>query len=86
MASPNSPVRTPFKRILIANRGEIAIRVIRAVDQLGIQSIAIFSHADRLCIHRYKAHKSFLVGKDVSPVRAYLAQDEIVALAKREKV
>jgi len=75
-----------IKRILVANRGEIAIRIIRACEQLGIEAIAIYSYDDRLNIHRYKAKKSFQVGKGLAPVAAYLQQDEIIALAVREKV
>jgi pyruvate carboxylase len=74
---------TPFKRVLAANRGEIAIRIFRACTELGIQTIAIYSEEDRLSLHRYKADEAYLVGKGKAPIDAYLGIDEIVALARR---
>ena len=79
MATPIAP----FKRVLCANRGEIAIRVFRACTELGFRTIAIFSEEDRVHLHRYKADEAYLVGKGLEPVAAYLAEDEIVELAKR---
>ena len=76
----------PFKRVLCANRGEIAIRVFRASTELGFRTIAIFSEEDRVHLHRYKADEAYLVGKGLEPVAAYLAEDEIVELAKRHAV
>jgi pyruvate carboxylase len=76
----------PFKRILCANRGEIAIRVFRAATELGFRTIAIFSEEDRVHLHRYKADEAYLVGKGLEPVAAYLAEDEIVDIAKRHQV
>ena len=73
----------PFRRVLCANRGEIAIRVFRACSELGIRTIAIFSEEDRVHLHRYKADEAYLVGNGLEPVAAYLAEDEIVALAKK---
>jgi pyruvate carboxylase len=77
---------TPFKRVMAANRGEIAIRIFRACTELGIQTIAIYSEEDRLSLHRYKADEAYLVGKGKAPIDAYLGIDEIVALAKRLEV
>jgi pyruvate carboxylase len=77
---------TPFKRILCANRGEIAIRVFRASTELGFRTIAIFSEEDRVHLHRYKADEAYLVGKGLEPVAAYLAEDEIIELAKRHEI
>ena len=74
---------TPFKRVMAANRGEIAIRIFRACTELGIQTIAIYSEEDRLSLHRYKADEAYLVGKGKPPIDAYLGIDEIVALARR---
>ncbi|KAI8869513.1 pyruvate carboxylase [Ramicandelaber brevisporus] len=76
-----------FDKILVANRGEIAIRIIRAAHELGIQAISVYSHEDRLCMHRYKADEAYQIGgadnyKKFTPVGAYLAQDEIIAIAK----
>ena len=76
----------PFKRVLCANRGEIAIRVFRASTELGFRTVAIFSEEDRVHLHRYKADEAYLVGKGLEPVAAYLAEDEIVELAKRHEV
>jgi pyruvate carboxylase len=66
---------------MCANRGEIAIRVFRAATELGIRTVAIFSHEDRLHLHRYKADEAYLVGRDSTPVGAYLGIDEIVTTA-----
>jgi pyruvate carboxylase len=76
----------PFKKILVANRGEIAIRVCRAASELGIGTVAIYSHEDRLSLHRYKADEAYQIGAGKTPVGAYLAIDEIVELAKEKGV
>ncbi len=76
----------PFRRVLCANRGEIAVRVFRASTELGFRTVAIFSEEDRVHLHRYKADEAYLVGKGLEPVAAYLAEDEIVELAKRHDV
>jgi pyruvate carboxylase len=77
---------TPFKRVMAANRGEIAIRIFRACTELGIQTIAIYSEEDRLSLHRYKADEAWLIGKGKKPIDAYLGIDEIVDLARRLEV
>ena len=77
---------TPFRRVLAANRGEIAVRIFRASTELGFRTVAIFSEEDRVHLHRYKADEAYLVGKGMEPVAAYLAEDEIVELAKRHEV
>ena len=66
---------------MCANRGEIAIRVFRSATELGIRTVAIFSHEDRVHLHRYKADEAYLVGRNTTPVGAYLAIDEIIAIA-----
>ncbi len=76
----------PIRKLMCANRGEIAIRVFRAATELGIQTVAIFSHEDRVHLHRYKADEAYRVGRGCSPVGAYLAIDEIVELARRTGV
>ena len=68
----------PFRRVMAANRGEIAIRIFRACTELGIQTVAIYSEEDRLSLHRYKADEAYLVGKGKTPIDAYLGIDEIV--------
>lgn len=75
-----------FKRVLVANRGEIAIRVFRACRELGIRSVAIYSEEDSLSLFRTKAGESYLIGKDKSPLEAYLDIDEIIKLAKNKGV
>jgi pyruvate carboxylase len=76
----------PFRRILCANRGEIAIRVFRASTELGFRTVAIFSEEDRVHLHRYKADEAYLVGRGLDPVAAYLAEDEIIELARRHDI
>lgn len=75
-----------FKRILVANRGEIAIRVFRACSELGIRSVAIYSEEDKNSLFRTKADESYQVGKGKSPVDAYLSISEIIELAKAKGV
>ncbi|GAA5887732.1 hypothetical protein JCM5296_004474 [Sporobolomyces johnsonii] len=76
----------PLKKILVANRGEIAIRVFRTAHELGMTSVAIYSHEDRFSAHRNKADEAYMVGKGLTPVAAYLAQDEIIKIAKEHGV
>ncbi|ORX39241.1 carbamoyl-phosphate synthase L chain, ATP binding domain-domain-containing protein [Kockovaella imperatae] len=71
----------PLRKVLVANRGEIAIRVFRTVHELAMSSVAIYSFEDRMGAHRYKSDESYLVGKGMTPVAAYLAQDDIVRIA-----
>ena len=75
-----------FKRILIANRGEIAIRIIRACHELGIRTVAIYSEEDKLSLFRTKASESYLIGDQKGPVEAYLNIDEIINLALKKGV
>ncbi len=72
----------PITKLMCANRGEIAIRVFRAATELGIRTVAIYSHEDRVHLHRYKADEAYLVGEGLSPVGAYLAVDRILEIAK----
>ena len=74
------------RRLMVANRGEIAIRIFRTAHELGLQTVAIYSAEDRMCAHRSKADFSFEVGKGLSPVAAYLDMDGIVHIAKENKV
>jgi pyruvate carboxylase len=75
-----------IKKLMVANRGEIAIRIMRAGNELGIQTVGIFSNEDRFTQHRYKADESYLVGKGKSPVSAYLDMESIIRIAKENKV
>src|SRR5687767_6044546 len=76
----------PFKRLLVANRSEIAIRVFRAATELGLRTVAIYAQEDRLSVHRFKADEAYLVGEGKGPVGAYLDIPGIVALAKEKGV
>ena len=73
------------ERLLIANRGEIAIRVMRAATELGIRTIAIYSQDDRFSLHRTKADEAYLVGADKPPVGAYLDIDDILRVAREAR-
>lgn len=75
-----------FKKLLAANRGEIAIRVFRAATELGLRTVALYALEDRFCIHRFKADESYLVGEGKGPVGAYLDIPSIVAMAKEHGV
>ena len=75
-----------FKRILVANRGEIAIRIFRACHELGIRTVAIYSNEDQCSLFRTKADESYLIGKNKSPVEAYLNIEEIIRLALKKGV
>jgi pyruvate carboxylase len=70
-----------IKKILIANRGEIAIRVMRAAAELDIQTVAVYAHEDRFSLHRFKADESYLLGKGDTPVQAYLNIEKIITVA-----
>lgn len=80
------PNTRPIKKLMCANRGEIAIRVFRAATELGIRTVAIFSREDRVHLHRYKADEAYVVGRGKSPVAAYLDIEEIIATAKENQV
>lgn len=75
-----------FKRVLVANRGEIAIRVFRACRELGIRTVAIYSEEDKHALFRTKADEAYQIGKGKTPVGAYLGIDEIISLAKAKGV
>ncbi|XP_071640071.1 pyruvate carboxylase, mitochondrial isoform X1 [Temnothorax longispinosus] len=76
----------PIRSVLVANRGEIAIRVFRACTELGIRSVAIYSEQDKMQMHRQKADEGYLVGKGLPPVQAYLNISEIIQVAKENNV
>lgn len=75
-----------FKRILIANRGEIAIRIIRACSELGIRSVAVYSEEDKFSLFKTKADEAYKIGEGKGPIEAYLNIDEILKLAKKKGV
>ena len=72
-----------FSKVLVANRGEIAIRAFRAAYELGAQTVAVFPHEDRGSEHRLKADEAYEIGERGHPVRAYLDPEVIVAAAVR---
>ncbi|EHY90627.1 pyruvate carboxylase [Saccharomonospora azurea] len=72
-----------FRKVLVANRGEIAIRAFRAAYELGAGTVAVFPHEDRNSVHRLKADEAYQIGQPGHPVRAYLSVDEIVSAAQR---
>ncbi|RYL92848.1 pyruvate carboxylase [Sporolactobacillus sp. THM19-2] len=79
-------LKRPIRKLLVANRGEIAIRVCRACNELGIRTVAIYSKEDIGSYHRYKADESYLTGKGKSPIEAYLDIDSIIEIAKSHQV
>ncbi|HWM57342.1 MAG TPA: pyruvate carboxylase [Pseudonocardia sp.] len=72
-----------FRKVLVANRGEIAIRAFRAAYELGIATVAVFPYEDRNSLHRAKADESYQIGEPGHPVRAYLSVDEVIKAARR---
>lgn len=73
---------TEFKKILIANRGEIAIRVMRAANEMGKKTVAVYAEEDKLSLHRFKADEAYRIGEGMGPVAAYLSIPEIIRVAK----
>ena len=73
-----------FKKLLVANRSEIAIRIFRAATELGLGTIAVYTSEDRFSLHRFKADESYLIGPEEGgePVRGYLNIEHIIAVAK----
>ena len=71
-----------FQKILIANRGEIAIRVMRAANELGKRTVAVYAEEDKLSLHRFKADEAYKIGEGLGPVAAYLSIEEIIRVAK----
>ncbi len=72
-----------FRKVLVANRGEIAIRAFRAAYELGVSTVAVFPYEDRNSLHRAKADESYQIGEPGHPVRAYLSVEEIISAARR---
>jgi len=76
----------PIRKLLAANRSEIAIRIFRAANELGLRTVAIYSREDRLALHRFKADEAYQVGAGKGPVEAYLDIPGIIAIAKEHEV
>jgi pyruvate carboxylase len=75
-----------FNKVLVANRGEIAIRIFRACTELSIRTVAIYSEQDNTSLHRFKADEAYLVGEGKGPIEAYLDIEGIIEIAKRHEV
>jgi pyruvate carboxylase len=76
----------PIRKLMVANRSEIAIRVFRAATELGIRTVAVYAQEDRFCPHRFKADEAYELNKDKGPLGAYLDYEGIVILAKEKGV
>src|SRR5256886_16470784 len=76
----------PIRKLLAANRSELATRIFRAANELGLRTVAVYSNEDRLSLHRFKADEAYLIGKGKGPVEAYLDIAGIVAVAKSKGV
>lgn len=85
-AAPGTPALRPIKKLMAANRSEIAVRIFRAGTELGLRTVAVFAQEDRLCIHRYKADEAYQVGHGKGPVAAYLDIASIVGVAKEKGI
>src|SRR3954466_5413402 len=86
-AKATAAAATPvFKKLLVANRSEIAVRVFRAATELGLSTVAIYAQEDRFGMHRFKADESYLVGEAKGPVGAYLDIPSIIELARDKDV
>ncbi|GBG93917.1 pyruvate carboxylase [Ligilactobacillus salitolerans] len=72
-----------MKKVLIANRGEIAVRIIRACHELKLQTVAVYAKEDEYGVHRFKADEAYLIGKGKKPIEAYLDSDDIIRVAKQ---
>ena len=75
-----------IRSVLVANRGEIAIRVMRAASELGLRTVAIYSQEDRFSLHRTKADEAYLVGRDRGPIEAYLDIEDLLRIAREGQV
>ena len=71
-----------FKKILVANRGEIAIRIMRAANEMGKRTVAVYAEEDKLGLHRFKADEAYHIGEGLGPVAAYLSIPEMIRVAK----
>uniref|UniRef100_A0A8U7NF20 pyruvate carboxylase n=1 Tax=Corvus moneduloides TaxID=1196302 RepID=A0A8U7NF20_CORMO len=90
LRGPPGPARPvsyrPLRKVLVANRGEIAIRVFRACTELGIRTVAVYSEQDTGQMHRQKADEAYLVGRGLPPVQAYLHIPDIIRVAQENEV
>ena len=75
-----------IKKLLVANRSEIAIRIFRTASELGIRTVALYTHEDRYALHRFKADEAYLIGQPGEPIKNYLNIAEIIRIAKQHNV
>lgn len=75
-----------IKKLLVANRSEIAIRVFRSATELGIRTVALYAHEDRYALHRFKADEAYKIGEPGEPIKSYLNIEAIIAIARRTGV
>src|SRR5262245_42906225 len=85
-ASSASVAPRTFRKVMAANRSEIAIRIFRAATELGLRTVAIYAQEDRFAMHRFKADEAYLIGHGKGPVAAYLDIDSIIAVAREKGV
>ena len=71
-----------IRKLLVANRSEIAIRVLRAATELGLKTVAVYAHEDRFALHRFKADESYRIGAGRDPISAYLDIDDVIRVAR----
>lgn len=76
----------PIRRLLVANRSEIAIRIFRAATELRIRTFTVYAKEDRLSLHRFKADEAYQIGKGKGALEAYLSIDEIIGIATDHKI
>jgi len=76
----------PFKKIMVANRGEIAIRVLRAASELQLRTVAVYTYEDRYSLHRYKADEAYQIGPEDEPLKPYIDIEELIRVAKDNEV
>lgn len=81
-STAKEPVVSKINKIMVANRGEIAVRVFRAASEAGIRTVAVYSEQDAKQLHRQKADEAYMIGKGMPPVAAYLNAPEIIRVAK----
>lgn len=75
-----------IKKLLVANRSEIAIRVFRSAHELGIRTVALYTHEDRYALHRFKADEAYLIGQPGEPIKSYLNIDNIIEICKKHHI
>src|ERR1700693_5844975 len=86
LEEPTTSTTRPFRKLLVANRSEIAIRVFRSAHELDIRTVAVYSHEDRYALHRFKADESYELGRPGEPARVYLDITRIIDVARRHGV